>query len=1503
MNLNRFFAVVAVVLLCGTGLTLAGPASAGPAAFKPAAPEIHLSTKRDVAPGPKVRLSLNTRNLATVTLTAYKIDAERWLRERDLRTAGIGEGPPPAPLAPGKPARTFPVTVGDPKLRPSAEQPDVYRSKQFNLPVLPPGAYLLVASGGGAKNAWTVVNVTNLAVVVKRAPRAVLAWVTDHGTGQPVSGARVALWDKGAARPTAQGVTRPDGTCLFGAAPGGAQTLVVERTGPLRGPDLAGVPLGNQDPDGRLVSHLQTDRPVYRPGATVQFRAILRRTKGLGYAPEVNAPVSVEVRDSRDSVLQRTEEKTTALGTLSGSFAVPAQGALGPYSVVLTMRDKQQAYATFSVAEYRKPDFKVAVAPRAKRYLAGEKGAFAVQADYYFGAPLANAEVRYLVRRRPTPFFGGAFSADEDPADAAWYASGDGNLYERDTYAAEPVVADGTVVTDAAGRAEIPFATKGDLPDSEYSVSVTVTDAQRRQVEGSAGVPVYAAALRLGIRTAVQAANLNAVVPVDLRLADLDGKPAAGRVTLVTRQQEWDEKTRTNVWRVLSRSTVNIPATGKAAAKVPAVRQGAVEIRATVTDRTGRTAAAATSLWGLDPDARIDKPDEQPTVTLRLGRRTYQPSETADIFLTTSTPSRPTLLTVEGGEIFAYVVVPKGRPNFAWRVPATGGMAPNAHVTASQWARPANLVGGNIQLPVPDRSRRLEITVTPDRAAHRPGDRAVYTVRARDGKTGRPVAGAEVALAVVDESIFAVLPDATPDPYGTFWGYREDQTQTAASAPEEVSGGAYQRAQPDGVAPVREKFLDTAFWAAHLVTGPDGAATATVDLPGNLTAWRATALGVTAATQVGRATGSVVVSRPVMLRLAAPRQFVQGDALTLIGTVNNRTDREHRFEVTLAAEGVTVAPGEAATKSVTVPAKGEGKVEWRVTAATIPDPDGMARLEGTLIATDRGPGEALADFSDRLRLSVPVRPRGVAVRVRAGGPVRSGDVAPLTLDLPADRIEPASALTVTLRGGAGPAGRAAAAELYAGYAWGTLVAADRLLLAATPGAPAPADRSVLRDALALLSRLQTPQGGWGWWENSAADPYITARVLVALRALQQNPGVLPAGVPFSDKLLQRGTMGGKMLYDQTSLWEERAYLAAALSAFGNAEFKPLPAEVATRGRGTLSPAALLALAPALAATGANEEAHAAFDAALGLTVAGPESAYVPAGERPGWRASVVETTARALGAAVALKADDTLQAKLARWLVLPSDGDNAVEQPTADKALTARALLTYARAHGNTGTGAPLAEADYALNVNGTAVPWTPRAAGTQSFAPLTASVPRSLLKDGPNAVAIRRVGGNGGDEAFASAEATVYRPQAAETDAGMRVLRRFETQTAFGTWEQVREGSVVWPSSPVRVTVVVWPNEEADALRVAEPLPSGFEYVDGEHQAYSRDEVRDGAVLHYLRVDGAQPVTFRYYLRAESEGALLALPATGELIRRPAVRGGSAAQELTVREAEGAKP
>lgn len=1396
--------------------------------------EVNIWVSKDVAPSTKIRLQINTKNVPVVHVAAYRVDGEHW-----LRTLGVRNRPRPSVI--GRPVKEWNATVAQPKQKPNPYQADTYYGRQINLPPMQPGVYLLSVTGG-VKEAWSVVNVTNLAVLAKRSPTRMLVWVTDAVKGRIVPSARVSLYST-SGETLESFRTGPDGAVLIPRRPGN-ETVVVAR-----GSDLAGVQTGAPDPDGRLVAHFQTDRPIYRPGQTVFFKSILRRTLGQGYRVIANAGCIVELRDPKDNVVDRAQLTSNTIGSVAGQFDIPSEGMLGAYSIVLR-NGNDTAYQTLTVQEYRKPEFKVDVSASHRHYLAGEEISFDVDAQYYFGAPVQQAAVRYQVRRAPMPFM------DYDASDG-WFYGGDGNLYARDTYSANPFVAEDTAYTDEKGHLIIKVPSDPKLPDSEYSITLTVEDSSRRQVQGASSVPVYAAAIRIAIAAQVQYAPLGSVIPFTLRAVNVDGKPIAAKVAIEMKKPVWNEKTGQWTEKHITSTSVNIPASGKATFGLPAREAGDFVIYAVAPDGTGRTAKAESHIWVWGNFEKPEKEKPEPTVDLKLDKRVYAPGQVAKAIVTTNNPRLPILVVVEGGDIWDYHVIPSPKQGQLYSVSTDAKMSPNAYVTAAQWVK-GQLVSANQILPLPDPSKQLTVIATPDKTDYRPGDTATYTVKTLS-KSGQPVS-AEVSLSVVDEAIYAITPDVTADLYGFFWGQRANQVSAYMTAPEEMSGGAYQRVST--VAPLRQRFEDTAYWNAFVQTGSDGTGKITFEMPGNLTTWRATARGVTLSTSVGVTTSKVVANRPVMLRLATPRQMVQGDKVTLIGTIDNRSDQAHQFDVSLSSDGVAVA-GQA-TQRITVAAKKQAKVQWVLDSSQLPE-SGSAALTGQVVALDV-PDSERADMSDALKVTVPIVPKGVRERVLTGGVV--GRDAKATLVLPDDRLEPATVVKVQVSGGVGAVMRAAATRVLSYGRWGSVGAANQLIAAAALKLPS-SDKNV-RESLALLSRNQHPDG-WGWWERAPSDPVITARILWALGVARRS------GITVYENLLRGAQYAATDQYNKTNLWEHRALLAASLMISGGEKAREKIDEVIRRGQ-DLSPYSKLRMAEAMVVAGSPDGAAELADSALKDVSNGPNAAFLPTREGIGWSAGNVETTAQALSATFALGSHDGLQPKLARWLSLP---DNDYWRSTDEDAAVAWTLSNYVQKHPD-----PSRIGDVEIIVNGTSVKSTPAKIGDIALA----TIPRALLKSGDNTLELRRTEGG---EAFFSVDAAIYRPEMNETVHGVRVLRRFEVRNDAGIWVELSRK--VKPGEPVRCTVIAWGDDVPDALRIVEPTPAGFEFVDGEASEASEQEVRDGAVVHYLINQGA-PQVFRYYIRAEAEGLLTALPATAEYIRRPADRGQSNGDRLEVR-------
>jgi hypothetical protein len=88
----------------------------------------------------------------------------------------------------------------------------------------------------------------------------------------------------------------------------------------------------NVEPVG-YMAHLQTDRPLYRPGETVRFRAVVLSQFGLAAAEKF--PVQFEIRDEKGNVAGAVQSTAkTDRGVAGGTLTIPEQLADGRYALV-----------------------------------------------------------------------------------------------------------------------------------------------------------------------------------------------------------------------------------------------------------------------------------------------------------------------------------------------------------------------------------------------------------------------------------------------------------------------------------------------------------------------------------------------------------------------------------------------------------------------------------------------------------------------------------------------------------------------------------------------------------------------------------------------------------------------------------------------------------------------------------------------------------------------------------------------------------------------------------------------------------------------------------------------------------------------------------------------------------------------------------------------------------------------------------------------------------------
>lgn len=129
---------------------------------------------------------------------------------------------------------------------------------------------------------------------------------------------------------------------------------------------------------------------------------------------------------------------------------------------------------------------------------------------------------------------------------------------------------------------------------------------------------------------------------------------------------------------------------------------------------------------------------------------------------------------------------------------------------------------------------------------------------------------------------------------------------------------------------VRTQFADTALWVAALETNANGEAEVSLKMPENLTAWKVKCWAMGQGTQVGEGEVEVVTRKNLLVRLQAPRFFVEKDEVVLSANVHNYLKNAKSVAVRIELDGNTLQLVGDADRQVEIAAGGEQRVDWTV---------------------------------------------------------------------------------------------------------------------------------------------------------------------------------------------------------------------------------------------------------------------------------------------------------------------------------------------------------------------------------------------------------------------------------------------------------------------------------------------------------------------------------------------------------------------------------------------
>ncbi|MGH9704242.1 MAG: MG2 domain-containing protein, partial [Candidatus Acidiferrales bacterium] len=271
---------------------------------------------------------------------------------------------------------------------------------------MPKGVYLVEATNGDLR-AYTVVIISELGLVTKATSGQIVTFAADRRTGAPVANASVLVWSD-----------KKELTKLISDSNGLAESSLPQqkyedvRVLASSGEDVAVVtPYSyslSSNPDENWKGYVYTDRPVYRPGHTVHFKVILRTRSGERYKVPAGEQIQVVIQDPASKPVYQSNLPVFSFGTVHGEMVLLDTAALGYYFISVNTAGSRRYCISggFYVEEYTKPEYEVKVTPVKPRVLQGESNTATIEAKYYFGEPVAGANVKWVVHTSPywSPF-------------------------------------------------------------------------------------------------------------------------------------------------------------------------------------------------------------------------------------------------------------------------------------------------------------------------------------------------------------------------------------------------------------------------------------------------------------------------------------------------------------------------------------------------------------------------------------------------------------------------------------------------------------------------------------------------------------------------------------------------------------------------------------------------------------------------------------------------------------------------------------------------------------------------------------------------------------------------------------------------------------------------------------------------------------------------------------------------------------------------------------------
>lgn len=759
--------------------------------------------------------------------------------------------------------------------------------------------------------------------------------------------------------------------------------------------------------NAKKYSHLRswgtTAQGIYRAGDKVQYKIYVRNQSNEHYIEPPKGRYNLEVKDPTYKTIYEVKDvHFNEFGAVNGEFPLAKNATIGWYTFELSayMDDvleeevdskngqKAEPRPAFSltpmqilVSEFTPSPFKIALEANGNQFQPQQDLAVTISAKLHAGGAFTDADAELAVLLQAD-----TFRSKNPVAEDFFFGT------------VKPQHQDLTILRKSGrlnGKGELEVTQKITEQPVFYGkllIEGKVKDDRGKSVAAHKTLTYIGGDRLAGLKQKEWLFAANKPAQLQAIIVDKQGNPVTGDVEIIVEKKETTAakvKSAGNVykmdantqWAEVEKQSIHIETTPATYSFTPK-EAGTYRATAKTKDDKGRSHVCELEFYVTGGDYILWGEENESYLPVIPEKNEYQVGETARFLVKNPYPKAKALITVERLGVIDTFIQNFDSSSPVIEIPVKPDYMPNFYVSVSimsprvdskplelgelDLAKPSFRMG-YAKASVKNGYKEIKVTAKTDKEAYKPREKIKVSLTAEVTHPKSPAEPIELAVAVIDDSVFDLIALGRNyyNPYNGF--YQEEhldmRNYSLLSGLVGRMKFAKKGANPGGDGGVdlnmRNIFKFVSYWNPSLLTDDKGNATVEFEAPDNLTGWRIFVIAMTPSDRMGLGESTFKVNRPTETRPVMPNQIAEGDQFEAGFSIMNRMDQKRDIKVSITANGalddkfqktieqkVTLEPFKRTTVYMPVIAglvqgNDEGHIDFVVTAGDELDQDKM----------------------------------------------------------------------------------------------------------------------------------------------------------------------------------------------------------------------------------------------------------------------------------------------------------------------------------------------------------------------------------------------------------------------------------------------------------------------------------------------------------------------------------------------------------------------------------